>query len=81
MQANLQAGAKPQEVPADPNQPPGVYLPGKNYAIPHIVDYKPEFLPEAVWKPTVDARRAKLPETFTSFLKAPPGAPAATTTK
>jgi hypothetical protein len=77
MQANLQAGAKPQEVPADPNRPPGVYLPGKNYAIPHIVDYKPEYLPEAVWKPTSDARRAKLPETFAALLKAKPpaGAP------
>jgi hypothetical protein len=72
MQANLQAGAKPQEVPADPSRPPGVYLPGKNYAIPHIVDYKPEYLAEALWKPTVDARRARLPETFTSLLKAPP---------
>jgi len=74
MQANLQAGGKPQEVPADPNRPPGTYLPGKNYSVPHIVDYKPEYLAEALWKPTVDARRAKLPQTFTSLLKAkPPG--------
>ena len=71
MQANLQAGGKPQEVPADPNRPPGVYLPGKSYEIPHIVDYKPEYQAEAVWKPIAEARRAKLPESFTSVLKAP----------
>jgi hypothetical protein len=83
MQANLQAGGKPQEVPADPNRPPGVYLPGKSYAIPHIVDYKPEYLAEALWKPTVDARRAKLPGTFTSVLtaKSPGGAPPEANTK
>jgi hypothetical protein len=74
MQANLQAGGQPQEVPADPNRPPGVYLPGKSYAVPHIVDYKPEYLAEALWKPTVDARRANLPGAFASLLKAkPPG--------
>ncbi|HEX3363486.1 hypothetical protein [Phenylobacterium sp.] len=81
MQANLQAGAKPQEVPADPSRPPGVYLPGKNYAIPHIVDYKPEYLAEALWKPIVEARRAKLPETFASWLKAPSAGGAPSDTK
>jgi hypothetical protein len=70
MTANLQAGAKAQEVPAAPNRLPGVYLPGKSYAIPSVVDYKPEYLAEALWKPNVEARRAKLPETFTSLLKA-----------
>lgn len=67
MTANLQAGAKPQEVPSAPA--PNV-LPGKTYAIPHVVDYKPEYLAEALWKPSMEARRAKLPETFTSLLKA-----------
>jgi hypothetical protein len=83
MAANLRAGGKPQEVPADPNRLPGTYLPGKTYAIPHVVDYKPEYLAEALWKPIVEARRAKLPETFTSLLKAksPGGASADTNTK
>ncbi len=68
MQANLQAGAKPQEVPTVPA--PNV-LPGKTYEIPHIVDYKPEYLAEAVWKPIADAHRAKLAENFASVLKPP----------
>jgi hypothetical protein len=68
MQANLQAGAKPQEVPTAPA--PNT-LPGKTYAISHIVDYKPEYQAEALWKPNVEARRARLPETFASLLKAP----------
>jgi hypothetical protein len=68
MNANLQAGAKPQEVPTAraPNT-----LPGKSYTIPHIVDYKPEYLAEEIWKPTVEPRRARLPQTFASLLKAP----------
>jgi hypothetical protein len=68
MQANLAAGAKPREVPTltAPNT-----LPGKSYAVPHVVDYKPEYLPQAVWKPIADARRARLPETFASWLRAP----------
>jgi hypothetical protein len=59
------------------------YLPGKNYVIPHIVDYKPEYLAETLWKPIAEARRAKLPETFTSLLKAnaPGGASSGANTK
>jgi hypothetical protein len=80
MQANLRAGAKPREspIPAAPN-----VLPGKSYAIPNVVDYKPEYLAEALWKPNVETRRAKLPEAFASLLKAPSrgGAPSDATTK
>ncbi|HEY3951316.1 hypothetical protein [Phenylobacterium sp.] len=71
MQANLAAGAKPQEVPTTraPND-----LPGKAYEIPHIVDYKPQYLAETVWKPRAEAGRARLPEAFAALLKAPPAA-------
>ncbi|HZZ68118.1 MAG TPA: hypothetical protein VFE18_08080 [Phenylobacterium sp.] len=68
MQANLAAGAKPREAPTAPS--PNT-LPGKTYDVPNVVDYKPEYLAEALWKPIVDARRAKLAETFASVLKAP----------
>lgn len=73
MRANMEAGAKPQEVPSTPA--PGM-LPGKSFALPHIVDYKPEFLADAVWKPVVDARRAQLPKELTSVLtlRSPPAA-------